>query len=188
MNSIAASDAKSYRWALEQLQLQLQIKRYSLSTQRSYYQAFRAFLMFVYPLPLHHVGNLHVYKYHQEQIRKKNISRSTQNQSINAIKFYLEHVLRQDKQFFELERPKKVEKLPEVLSLEEVKLILKSTKNLKHKAMLTTIYSAGLRIGELTHLKISDVDSQTMRIWILEGKGVKDRMTILSPLLLKLLR
>jgi len=121
-------------------------------------------------------------------IQTHNISRSTQNQSINAIKYYLEHVLGQDRTFFELHRPKKVVKLPVVLSLEEIQRIFKCTPNLKHKAMLVTLYSAGLRIGELLNLKLGDIDSDGMRIWIREGKGVKDRASVLSPMLLKLLR
>ncbi|SNT37113.1 Site-specific recombinase XerD [Ekhidna lutea] len=187
-SQINASCAHQYRWALEQLELKLIARRYSISTQRGYYQAFRSFLKFTYPLPLHHVGKDHIYQYHREMIQSRNISRSTQNQSINAIKFYLEHVLGQDRQFFDLERPKKVQKLPEVLSVEEVQAIFKVTTNLKHKAILVTIYSAGLRIGELTQLKIGDIDSSSMRIWVREGKGVKDRLTVLSPLLLELLR
>ena len=88
-----SSSASQYRWALEQLMLKLVTRRYSESTQRCYHTAFRAFLAYVYPLPLHHVHKEHIYKYHAEMIRKQHISRSTQNQSINAIKFYLEHVL-----------------------------------------------------------------------------------------------
>lgn len=185
---VVTSSEAAYRWALDQLCLKLAARRYSASTQRTYFQFFRAFLAYVYPLPLHQVGKEQIYRYHMELIRKKNISRSTQNQSINAIKFYLEHVLGQDRQFFDLERPKKVQKLPEVLSLEQVQRLFKVTDNLKHKAILVTIYSAGLRVGELTQLKIADVDSSAMRIWIREGKGVKDRVTLLSPLLLELLR
>lgn len=83
---------------------------------------------------------------------------------------------------------KKIKTIPEVLSEEEVAIILKATDNLKHKAILTTIYAAGLRVGELLNLKISDIDSHHMRIWVREGKGCKDRLTTLSPHLLKLLR
>ena len=78
--------------------------------------------------------------------------------------------------------------LPVVLSIEEVQRILKATANLKHKSILTTIYSGGLRMGELLNLKIADIDAASMRIWVREGKGCKDRQTVLSPLLLSLLR
>lgn len=188
MNLLVAPQARDYQMALQQLQLQLRVQRYSLSTQQTYYHAFRAFLRFVYPLPLHHVGKQHIYQYHHQMIMEKNLSRSSQNQSINAIKFYLEHVLGQDRQFFDLKRPKKVQTLPEVLSTVEVGRLLKSTVNLKHKTILTTLYSAGLRMGELLNLRISDVDSGYMRISIREGKGCKDRLSTLSPHLLALLR
>lgn len=149
---------------------------------------FREFLRFVYPTPLHQVNKVHLQQYHVMLIREKNISRSYQNQSVNALKFYLERVLGQERQYIDLERPKKIQQLPQVLSMEEVKQILSNTNNIKHEAMLTTIYSAGLRVGELINLKIADIDSDGMRIWVREGKGVKDRLTVLSPKLLELLR
>lgn len=149
---------------------------------------FRSFLKYTYPLPLRNVNKKMVQQYHQKLIKERNISRSYQNQSVNALKFYAEKVLGQERQYIDLDRPKKIQQLPLVLSLEEVQLILKSTTNLKHKAMLTTLYSAGLRMGELLNLKLEDIDSSAMRIWVREGKGVKDRITVLSPMLLKLLR
>ena len=148
----------------------------------------RQFLKHMYPKRLCQITRSDIYAYQHHLVVIKKCSRSYQNQSINAIKFYLEHVLRQDRQYFDLERPKKVQKLPEVLSLEDIQRILKCTTNTKHKALLATLYSAGLRIGELLNLRLQDIDSQHMRIWVREGKGVKDRTTILSPLLLNLLR
>ncbi len=179
---------RDYQAAIAVLTTQLLVARYSKSTCDSYQFMFREFLRFVYPKPLHQITKWDILQFQRHLVVDKKVSRSYQNQSINAIKFYLEHVLGQDRQFFDLQRPKKTEKLPEVLSLEEVKAILKATGNLKHKAILATIYSAGLRVGELTELKISDIDSHGMRIWVREGKGVKDRITVLSPLLLELLR
>jgi len=180
--------SKEYKLALEVLDAELVIGRYSPSTRRAYYHMFRAFLRYVYPKPLYQVGRNDVMQYHLELINKRNISRSYQNQSINAIKFYLEHVLKQDRHVFELERPIKEAKLPKVLSQKEVLAILKVTINIKHKAILTCIYSAGLRISELINLKISDIDSTGMRIWIRNAKGSKDRITLLSDNMLKLLR
>ncbi|MEM9895309.1 MAG: tyrosine-type recombinase/integrase [Bacteroidota bacterium] len=137
---------------------------------------------------MHTLTRWDIMQFQRYLITEKQVSRSYQNQSINAIKFYLEQVLGQDRLYFDLDRPKKTQKLPEVLSIKEVQAVLRATLFLKHKAMLTTIYSAGLRIGELLNLKIGDIDSDNMRIWVREGKGVKDRMTVLSPMLLKLLR
>jgi len=91
--------------------------------------------------------------YHRSLILAKKVSRSYQNQSINAIKFYLERVLKQERRYIDLERPKSTQPLPQVLGL-----------------------------------KLGDVDSDGMRIWVREGKGVKDRLSVLSPKLLDLLR
>ena len=180
--------AKDYRAAISVLETRLMVARYSSSTQSIYRYMFREFLKSVYPKPLHQINKWDILKYHQYLIQERQVSASYQNQSINAIKFYLEHVLGHDRQLFDLERPKKRQVLPQVLSLEEIQKIIVNTENIKHKAILTTIYSAGLRMSELIHLKLGDIDSDGMRIWIRSGKGAKDRLTVLSEHLLDLLR
>ncbi|MEP0365722.1 MAG: site-specific tyrosine recombinase/integron integrase [Cyclobacteriaceae bacterium] len=177
-----------YRIALELMKTELMVSRYSASTINIYTYMFREFLKSVYPLPLHQVNKMHLQMYHRSLIHTKKVSRSYQNQSINAIKFYLERILKQDRQYIDLERPKRTQPLPQVLSLQEVSRILKNVSNLKHRTMLTVLYSAGLRMGELLSLKLGDIDSDGMRIWVREGKGVKDRITVLSPRLLEMLR
>lgn len=189
MKAIANSNReREYQLAMSLMSQKLIANRYSPSTVHTYEFMFREFLRYTYPTPLHQLGHLQFQQYHVHLIKTKNISRSYQNQSINALKFYLEKVLGHDRAYIELERPKKVQPLPQVLSLEEVKSIFDHVDNLKHRAILMTIYSAGLRVGELVQLKIKDIDSQGMRIWVREGKGVKDRITVLSPRLLELLR
>ncbi|MEO9802655.1 MAG: tyrosine-type recombinase/integrase [Reichenbachiella sp.] len=178
----------SYQSAIEAFQIKLQILRYSTSTQRTYLMMFKKFLSYLNPKPLQEISKSLIENYHHELIIKNKVSASYQNQSINAIKFYLEHVIGQNRETYDLKRPKKRLKLPIVLSLPEVQRILKSTTNVKHRAMLTTMYSAGLRIGEMIDLMIADIDSEHMRIWIRAGKGAKDRITVLSPNLLALLR
>lgn len=88
----------------------------------------------------------------------------------------------------DLERPKKEKKLPEILSKNEISKLLKAVKNLKHKAILYLVYSAGLRVGEVVKLKPTDIDSDRMLIPIIQGKGKKDRYTILSETALSILR
>lgn len=189
MNAIPNTNRKrEYQLAMSLMSLKLKANRYSPSTVNTYEFMFREFLKFVYPAPLHQLGQLQFQQYHVHLIKTKNISRSYQNQSINALKFYMEKVLGHDRAYIELDRPKKVQQLPQVLSLEEVKSIFNKVDNLKHRAIVMTIYSAGLRVGELIQLKISDIDSHGMRIWVREGKGVKDRITVLSPRLLEILR
>ena len=92
-------------------------------------------------------------------VSKYKISESSQNTTINAIKSYYEHVLGQPREFYDIQRPKKSKELPNVLSMQEVGLILSHPENIKHKAILCTIYSAGLRIGELIKLRIDDIRS-----------------------------
>ena len=118
----------------------------------------------------------------------KDISISQQNQRINAIKFYYEKVLGREKQYYDLHRPNKEHKLPEVLSKTESKRIFAVTTNLKHKCILMLLYSAGLRRSELLNLKVSDIDSERMVINIRGAKGMKDKISLLSDNLLKLLR
>ena len=88
----------------------------------------------------------------------------------------------------DLERPKKEKKLPEILSKNEISKLLKAVKNLKHKAILYLVYSAGLRVGEVVKLKPTDIDRDRMLIHIIQGKGKKDRYTILSETALSILR
>lgn len=90
--------------------------------------------------------------------------------------------------FYMINRPRDEEYLPEVLNNEEITAILNVTENLKHKAILMTIYSAGLRIGEAINLKIKDIDSQRMQIRVEQGKGKKDRYTLLGVKTLEILR
>ncbi len=106
----------------------------------------------------------------------------------SALIFLYDHALKQRGKVSDLPRMKRPEQLPRVLSREEVAKILKVTTFLKHKALLVTAYSAGLRVGEVVRLKISDVDSKRMTIRITAGKGAKDRDTLLSETALTILR
>ena len=115
---------------------------------------------------------------------KENHSISTQNQAINAIKFYWEQVLGKERTYISIDRPMKERTLPSVLSLTEVEAILSTIRNFKHKMVLTTIYGCGLRISELLNLKISNIDSARMSIYTKGGKGRKDRVIPLPASLL----
>jgi len=105
-----------------------------------------------------------------------------------ALVFLYDVVLKQPDKVSELPRMKRPEQLPVVLSREEVGRLLKVTTNLKHRALLMTAYSAGLRVGEVVRLKVSDVDSKRMQIRVTAGKGAKDRYTLLAETALAVLR
>ena len=116
------------------------------------------------------------------------ISTSTVNQTISAYKILQEDVLGKTWESFKIKRPRRNQKLPVVLSLEEVERLIAATLNLKHKALLALAYSSGVRREEAQKLKPSDIDSSRMCVNVTNGKGRKDRYTILSKKALELLR
>ena len=165
----------------------LETKRYSLNTAKMYTSLFSEFIRFFRGKSLREINEIDIKKYMQG-IVKQGKSLSHQNQTINAIKFYYEQVLDMPQRFYEIQRPRQDQKLPSVLSEEEVLKVISATTNLKHKAILVTIYSCGLRLSELLNLKITDVQSDRHLLLIKDGKGKKDRHTILSETTLALLR
>jgi len=173
---------------IEKYKNQLIQKRYSKNTIKTYCNYFKDYCAYYNNEKLEDVTTNQINVYILEMIKSKNISISQQNQRINAIKFYYEKVLGREKQYYELHRPNKEHKLPKVLSKNEVKNILNSCNNIKHKCILMLIYSAGLRRSELLNLRISDINSARMVININSAKGRKDRICLLSGNLLQLLR
>jgi integrase/recombinase XerD len=119
---------------------------------------------------------------------KSGLSSSYQNQIVNSIKLYFKTCRDTKIEVDKIHRPKREKVLPNVLSKEEVKAILDAHSNLKHKAMLSMIYSCGLRRSELLNLKFSDIDSKRNIVIIRQSKGKKDRITPLSAKILDLLR
>ena len=109
-----------------------------------------------------------------------NLENSTINQNHSIIIFFFSQVLRKYLIIAPIQFMRRVKKLPEILTPDEISSILNSSHNLKYKTIFMTIYSSGLRIGEVLRLKISDIDSQKMQLRIQQGKGHKDRYTILS--------
>ncbi|MEA2103112.1 MAG: site-specific tyrosine recombinase/integron integrase [Candidatus Cloacimonadota bacterium] len=173
---------------LEQYKNMLTQKRYSENTKKIYSKYFHDFTNYFIDENMEELTRSQINNYLLKLIKSKNISISQQNQRINAIKFFYEKVLGRDKQYYKIHRPRKEKKLPDVLSKAEVNAIIQNTRNIKHKAILSLIYSAGLRRGELLNLRISDIDSNRMMIKIRNSKGKKDRYSILSKNTLQILR
>lgn len=165
----------------------LETRRYSFNTARTYIFHFSEFVEHFRVTPLNEINELDIKKY-IHRIVKQGKSHSYQNQVINAVKFYYEQVLDMPQRFYEIDRPIKERKLPSVLSEDEIGRIISVTTNLKHKAILVTIYSCGLRLSELLHLKLTDVQSDRHLLLVRDAKGNKDRTTILSETTLGLLR
>jgi len=166
----------------------LRSKRYSDNTIKSYSEALKSFLTFFSNKKVSEIDNQDIIIYNNDFILKNNLSSSYQNQIVNAIKLYFCSIQDRKIEIEKVHRPKSEKKLPNVLSKEEVKSILEVHTNLKHKTMLSLIYSCGLRCGELLVLKPVHIDSKRNIISLKNAKGKKDRIVPLSPKILEMLR
>lgn len=161
---------------------------YSQNTIKSYKSEFSYFLKYFENHNIKQVDKQQIESYLYRLIKQYHISDSKQNIIINAIKYFYEKVLGKDREIYDIRRPKKAKQLPGVLGMEEVFKLINNPTNIKHKAILYTIYSAGLRNSELLKLRIKDVHSKDGYLFIKGAKGKKDRHTILSGSLVILLR
>lgn len=161
----------------------LELKKYANNTVKSYVSTFEAFINYYNTKELIEINELDVRTYVLKLVQEDK-SNSYINSAINSIKFYYESVLGMPNRFYEIERPRKEKKLPKVLSKEDVLSIIANTNNLKHKCIVSLLYSSGIRRNELINLKITDIDSKRMLIRIEAAKGNKDRYTLLSQSLL----
>ena len=173
---------------LEKFRKFLLSKRYSLNTIKTYTDALRSFLRFHNEKIISEISNEDIILYNNLYILKNNLSASYQNQIVNAIKLYFRSIQDKNIEIEKIHRPRREKLLPNVLSKEEIKSILEAHHNIKHKAMLSLIYSCGLRRSELLNLKPLDIDSKRNIVIIRQSKGKKDRITPLSPKILELLR
>jgi site-specific recombinase XerD len=165
----------------------LSLRGYSANTAKTYLEQFKLYLRFYPDYKPEDLEEREITNYLLYLIEKKKISRSTQNQAINAIKFFYEKVLGQERKVYHLERPLKEKKLPLVLSQDEIISIFAAVNNIKHSAMLMLIYSAGLRRSELINLRVGDVDMDRHIVFIRGAKGRKDRQSLLARNLIPLL-
>jgi len=173
---------------IEKFKYWLHSKRYSESTLSSYSEALKSFLVFYREKPIAEITNEDVIIYNNEFILKNNLSTSYQNQIVNALKLFFKTVRETKIEIDKIHRPKRAKVLPNVLSKEEIKLILNAHTNVKHKMMLSLIYSCGLRRSELLNLKPTAIDSKRNIVLLKNAKGKKDRIVPLSPKILEMLR
>ncbi|MFC5196570.1 site-specific tyrosine recombinase/integron integrase [Bizionia hallyeonensis] len=168
----------------EEYLLKLELKRYSNNTVRNYVSCFEAFINYYDTQDPINLNEMDVRKYLQKLIQEGK-SNSYINLAVNSIKFFYETVHGMPNRFYSIERPRKEKQLPEVLSKENIIKIIKNTNNIKHKCIVGLLYSSGLRRSELLNLSVTDIDSKRMVVKINNAKGKKDRISILSPSLLK---
>ena len=165
----------------------MQIRNLALNTQQTYLSQISAFAKCFDQSP----GNLgpdEIREYQIYLINTKKLSPSSMCITVSALRFLYQVTLKKSWSFDEIPAPKKHQKLPVVLSLEEVHHFLDSVSNLKQLAIFSTLYATGLRVSEACNLKVTDIDSKRMNIRVNQGKGNKDRYSLLSPRLLNILR
>jgi integrase/recombinase XerD len=166
----------------------LKSRRFSESTIRTYVHSIQLFLAFFNYRPMESLTNEDVIRFNNEYILAKRLSGSFQNQIVNAIKKFFLVVENRRMDLEAIHRPRREQKLPHVISKEEVKKILEAPRNIKHRAMLSLIYACGLRRSELLNLKPLHVDSKRKLLIIEQSKGKKDRVVPLSTKIIDLLR
>lgn len=163
-------------------------KRYSKSTMQTYFTFIADFINYTQPTPLNALTNRDVELFIEKIFIARAYSISSQRQFISALKLFVNLFPECKVDSFLLNRPKKSRLLPIVLSQQEVITLLQVTKNLKHRAIIALLYSAGLRISELISLELRHIDITRRQILVKSGKGRKDRYVILANSFLPLLQ
>ncbi|RYE30530.1 MAG: integrase [Sphingobacteriaceae bacterium] len=166
----------------------LQLKSYSVSTIKTYRNEFAQLLYLLKNIPVITLDAAKLRSYFLYCTNTLQLSENTLHSRINAVKFYFEQVLHQEKLFFEIPRPKKPTILPKVISAKDIKKLFDVTQNVKHNLMLKLCYGMGLRVSEIVNIKITDIDSENMQVFIEKAKGKKDRYANLPESILHNLR
>jgi len=148
----------------------LELKNYSPYTRAIYLACVKRFARYFQRSP-EHLGDQEIREYLHYLIKERNGSQRTVTQAYGTLRLFYETTLKRDWEGFRIPKGKMVKRLPVVLSQQEVEVLFGAIKNLKHRAILMTIYSAGLRISEAIYLKPSDIDGQRMVIRVEHGKG-----------------
>src|SRR5215468_4796734 len=165
----------------------MQLRNFSAHTMRAYLRGVAAFAQHFHTSP-EHLGPEHVRTYQLFLVQDKQRAWPTVVQTVCALRFFYTVTLRRPMMLEYIASPQRPLTLPIILSQAEVATLLATPRNLKHRAILTTLYAAGLRVSELCQLQVTDIDSARMVLRVRQGKGQHDRYVMLSPKLLPLLR
>jgi integrase/recombinase XerD len=171
----------------DRMDADMEIRGLALNTRKAYLRAMRRFVQH-FMRPPDEMTEEDIRRYQLHLTRERKVSWGVFNLAVAGIKFFYRVTLKKKWDIEEIPYQRKPRKLPEILSAEKVLALISSLRNLKHRTILMTMYSAGLRVSELVSLKVTDIDSQRMVIRVEQGKGRKDRYVMLSPRLLAILR
>ncbi len=194
LNDFLRKEDKLYRFKkqhlkkIEAFKNWMEQQRYSVNTIKTYNSMLLTFFKYYYYKPTHEINEKDIIRFNHDLLINSNYSYNAQNQMISAIKLFFKKYHHMQISSEMIERPVRHKYLPVVLSSREVVKIINATGNLKHKVLLSMIYSAGLRIGEALSLRINDIDSERMLIRIFQAKGNKDRYVPLSEKIIFYLR
>lgn len=177
-----------YEQAVTALEQVLMLKRYSFRTIKAYKGCFRQFIRYYDDIKPSQISRRQIDDYVAGLIRERHISESYQDQILSAIKLFYTEVIDQAGKVERLLRPKRPDKIPQVLTDSEVSRLFKAVDNMKHRAILMLVYSAGLRLGEVLKISMKDIQPEKSRIFVRGAKGKKDRCTLLSARAWELIR
>ena len=177
-----------YKQPINEFVTWMQQRRYSKNTIDTYESMIVLFFKYHHTKDINQIRNSDLIDFNTNYILANNYSYTYQNQLVNALKLFYKQVKNTGLDLEQLDRPKKDKRLPEVLSLDEVKELLTQIKNVKHKTLLSLLYSCGLRIGEALSLKLTSVDLERNLLHVKSGKGRKDRFVPLSETMIQLLK
>jgi len=171
----------------EQMERQMVLRRMSVRTRQSYSQAVAALAKHYRRRP-DQLTEREVQDYLLYLMEERKLACSSCNVALHGLRFFYHEILQHPQMQFALPKARAPQKLPEIFSREEIERLFAAACHVKQRALLMTTYAAGLRVSEVCALKVADIDSERMTIRVQQGKGAKDRYTLLSPRLLKELR
>ena len=177
----------SKQQALERMRTDIQLRGLSAKTEVKYIRFTEMFLDFC-EHPIEEINEMHVRDFLRNLIVGKNLAAKTVNVYNAAIRFFFAVTLNRNMNYLQIPRMKESKTLPVILSKEEISILVNSCDNIKHKAFFLLAYGSGLRASEVVSLKVKDIDSKSMRVFVRSGKGDKDRYTLLSENALYALR
>jgi site-specific recombinase XerD len=157
----------------------LRIRNYSPSTVECYFRSVTEFAKH-FNKPPDQLGPEEIRAWQLFLVNEKKVKLATYIQAVCGLRFFYRNTLNRRVEIDRIPLPRYEEKLPLILSKDEVKALLEAPKNLGHRAILATLYGTGLRVSEATHLKVSDLDRERKVIHVRAGKGRKDRQVMLS--------
>lgn len=171
----------------KQMEADMAVRGLAYRTRETYLQSVAKLAKFYSRRP-DQISEAEVQRYLLHLLRERKLAHSSCNVMVSALEFFYRVTLQRREVEFCLPRPKVPSKLPQILAREEVAALIEQTTNPKHRAVLMATYGAGLRLQEVCRLKPGDIDSKRMMLRVEQGKGAKDRYTLLSPRLLEELR